>query len=125
MFGADWRDPSRYDLVVNLGHMSLKTAKHLIVETARSSDYQMTPASKQAFEDFALASRVHATLALAKDLSHARIDIKAHQGEILVSGTIPDWVSEDHISEQIRNIPGVKNVRADLVNLSPALGLDG
>jgi len=71
MFGADWRDPSLYDLVVNLGHMGLKIAKHLIVETARSSDYQMTPASKQAFEDFALSSRVHATLALAKDLSHA------------------------------------------------------
>ena len=125
MFGVEWRDPSRYDLVVNLGHMSLKTAIHLIVETARSSDYQMTPASKQAFEDFALASRVHATLALTKDLSHAHIDIKAHQGEIVVSGTIPDWLSEDHIREQIRNIPGVKNVRADLVNLSPALGLDG
>lgn len=125
MFGADWRDPSRYDMVVNLGHMSLETAKQLIVSTAHSADYQMTPASKQAFEDFALASRVHATLAFAKNLSHARFDIKARQGDILISGTIPDWVSEDHIAKQIRNIPGVKNVRADLVNLTPALGLDG
>lgn len=123
MFGTDWRDASRYDLVVNLGYMSLETAKQLIVDAARSPDYQMTPLSKQQFEDFALASRVHATIALANDLAHASIEIKANQGEISVSGTIPDWVSDDHIVKQIRNIPGVNSVRADLTSLSPALGL--
>jgi len=50
MFGTDWRDPSRYDLVVNLGYMSLATAKRLIVEAAHAPDYQMTPASKQALK---------------------------------------------------------------------------
>lgn len=124
MFDADWRDPSRYDLVVNLGHMSLETAKRVIVETAHASDYRMTPASKQAFDDFTLASRVPATLVFGNDLSHARFDIKAHQGEISVSGTIPHWVSENHIANQIGNIPGVKNVRADLTNLPPNLGFD-
>lgn len=124
MFGADWCDPSRYDMVVNLGHMSLETAKQLIVGTARSTDYQMTPASKQTFEDFALVSRVHATLALANDLSHAKVDIKAQQGEISVSGTIPHWGSENHIVSQIRNIPGVRNVRTDLTKLPPDLGFD-
>ena len=123
MFGTDWRDASRYDLVVNLGYMRLETAKQLIVDTARSPDYQTTPLSKQQFENFALASRVHATIALANDLAHASIEIIANQGEISVSGTIPDWVSDDHIVKQIRNIPGVKRVRADLTSLSPALGL--
>jgi cytidylate kinase len=124
IFGIDWRDPSRYDMVVNLGHMSVNTAKDLIVEAARSADYQMTPASKQAFLDFALTSRVHATLALNDNLSHARVDIKAHEGEILVSGTIPDWISEDHIVKQVRQIPGVRNVSTDLTHLPPNLGLD-
>ena len=62
MFGTDWRDASRYDLVVNLGHIGLNTAKQLIVDAAHAPDFQMTPASKQAFENFALASRVRATL---------------------------------------------------------------
>jgi cytidylate kinase len=123
MFGADWRDASRYDLVVNLGYLSLKTATRLIVETARSPDYQMTPLSKQQFENFALAARVHATVALANDLSHASVEIKANNGEVSISGTIPDWVSDDHIVKQIRNIPGVRSVRADLTSLSPTLGL--
>jgi cytidylate kinase len=123
MFSTDWRDASRYDLVVNLGYMRLETAKRLILETARAPDYQMTPASKQAFEDFALASRVKATLLLGNDLSNSRFEVKAHDGNVEVTGTIPDWVSDDHIAKQISNIPGVKSVTTDLTNLSPSLGL--
>src|SRR6516164_4812437 len=57
LFGFDWRDPSRYDLVVNLGRMSMATAKQLILETVHLPDYQTTPASNRAFLDFALAAR--------------------------------------------------------------------
>ena len=124
MFNTDWRDASRYDLVVNLGYMRVETAKRLIVEAAHSPDYQMTPASKQAFEDFGLASRVKATLLLGNDLSGSRFDVKAQDGNVAVSGTIPDWVSDDHIVKQVSNIPGVKSVTTDLTNLSPSLGIE-
>jgi hypothetical protein len=123
MFGADWRDPSRYDLVVNLGYMSLESAKRLIVDAAHSPDYQMTPVSRQAFDDFALSSRVHATLALANDLTHGQVDIDAREGAISISGTIPDGISDQHLIDTIKTIAGVKNVKADLVNLAPILGL--
>jgi len=123
MFGTDWRDPSRYDLVVNLGYMSLATAQRLIVEAAHAPDYQMTPASKQAFDDFALSSRVHATLALSQDLSQVRVEVKANGGDISVSGTIPEWISEQQVLAQIQKIPGIKNVRADLTTLPSNLGL--
>jgi len=123
MFGTDWRDPSRYDLVVNLGYMSLATAQRLIVEAAHAPEYQMTPASKQAFENFALSSRVHATLALSQELSHARVEVKANGGDISVSGTIPEWISEQQVVAQIQKIPGIKNVRADLTTLPSNLGL--
>jgi len=125
LFGKDWRDASRYDLVVNLGHMSLATATHLIVETAHAPDYQMTTTSKQAFEDFALAARVRATLGHTDNLSHARFDIKANEGAISISGTIPLWLSEIDIVEQIRNIPGVKDVKADLAPLYTDVSLMG
>src|SRR5262245_36903093 len=92
MFGADWRDASRYDLVVNLGHMNLATARRLIVDAAHAPEYQMTSESKRAFEDFTLRSRVLATLSLSNDLSHGRIEVSARDGIISVSGTIPDWV---------------------------------
>jgi cytidylate kinase len=123
MFGTDPHDPSRYDLVVNLGYMSLETARRLIVATAHAPEYQMTAESKQALNDFALKSRVHATLSLANDLTHGRIHIDARDGAISIAGTIPDWISEPYLIEQIQKIPGVKNVNADLVPLTTGLGL--
>jgi hypothetical protein len=76
-------------LVVNLGHVSLESAKRLVIEAVRSPDYQMNPAPKQAFEDFALTSRVRATLVLSKDMPTTRLDINAKQGEISILGTVP------------------------------------
>ncbi len=123
MFGTDWRDASRYDLVVNLGHMSVATAKQLIVATAHAPDYEMTPASKQAFENFALASRVRATLALAEDLSQVRVEVKVNGGDIFVSGTVPEWITERQVLTHIKAIPGIKNVQADLTTLPSSLGM--
>src|SRR5262245_19841579 len=76
MFGVDWRDPSRFDLVVNLGRLSITAARQLICQTARLPDYQATPTSKQAFEDFALASRVRAILATSSDMPKSRLEVK-------------------------------------------------
>jgi cytidylate kinase len=49
MFGTDWRDPSRFDLVVNLGRMSLEAAKHLIVESVHLPDYDSAEKPPHAF----------------------------------------------------------------------------
>ena len=62
MFGADWRDPNRYDLILNMGKMRRDGAKRVIIEAAKLEEYQPTPASTQAFNDLALSSRVHAAL---------------------------------------------------------------
>jgi len=62
MFGTDWRDPNRYDLILNMGKMRREGAKRVIIEAAKLEEYQPTPVSNRAFNDFALGSRVHATL---------------------------------------------------------------
>ncbi len=122
MFGVDWRDPSRFDLVINLGRTSVTAAKHLICETARLPDYQATPASKQAFEDFALASRVRAVLAMSDDLARSKLDIKASCGIVAVSGSIPSWLSEEDVAAKVRVIPGVERVMTDIVQV-PDMGV--
>jgi len=115
LFGVDWRDPSRFDLVINLGRLSIQAAKHLIVEAARLPEFQTTPATKQVFTDFALASRVHASLATSAEISQSSFDIKASNGTIDVKGALPTWLSEDRVVAKIKQIPGVKNVKADFV----------
>jgi cytidylate kinase len=115
MFGVDWRDPSRFDLIVNLGRMSVTAAQRLICEAVHLPDYQVTPASKQAFEDFALAARVKAVLAMSSDMPRSQLDIRASQGKVSVTGSIPNWLSEESLLAKIKQIPGVREVNADIV----------
>src|SRR6266550_191447 len=122
MFGVDWRDMSRFDLVINLGRISVSTARHLICAAVRLPDYQITPASKQAFEDFALASRVKAVLAMSADMPRTRLDVKASAGKVAVSGSVPSWVSGETLVSKIKQIPGVEEVDADIINV-PDLGV--
>ncbi|HWP23178.1 MAG TPA: cytidylate kinase family protein [Candidatus Binatia bacterium] len=122
MFGVDWRDPSRFDLAVNLGCMSLAAAKRLICETVHLPDYQATAASKQAFEDFALASRVRAVLALSSDLPKSKLDIQASGGIVTISGAIPAWLSEETLLAKVRAVRGVQRVVSDIVQV-PDMGV--
>lgn len=121
MFGTDWRDPSRYDLVVNLGRMSLEGAALLIVRAAHLLEYQPTADSEQAFQDLALSAKVHATLLMSQTMQGATLDVKAKRGEVSVSGTLPHWVSEDEVIEKVKRIPGVHRIVADLVSAPPEI----
>ena len=73
----------------------------------------MTPASKQAFSDFALGARVHAALVLSSRMSGAMLDVKARQGEISLSGTVPYWISDHDVMEQVHRVQGVRIVHTD------------
>ena len=56
MFGADWRDPKRYDLILNMAKMRREGAKRVIIEAAKLEEYEPTAVSNQAFNDLALGS---------------------------------------------------------------------
>jgi hypothetical protein len=46
-------------------------------------------------------------------MSGAMLDVKAKQGEISVSGTVPYWISDHDVLEQIHKVQGVRVVRTD------------
>lgn len=119
MFGTDWRDPSRYDLVVNLGRMSWEAATLLIARAAGLLDYQPTKESEQALQNLSLASKVHATILMSQNMQGAMLDVKAERGQVSVSGTLPHWISSDEVIEKIKGVPGVNRIIADLVNTPP------
>ena len=96
MFGIDWRDPNRYDLVLNVGKMSREGAQRLIVEAAKLEEYQPTAESTRAFDDFALGSRVHAALCVAPDVRGTSLEVHAEGGHVHVKGRVDDG-AEDKI----------------------------
>ena len=118
MFGTDWRDPDRYDLILNMGKLRREGAKHLILEAASLEEYQPTLASTQAFNDLALGSRVHATLFAAPNLRGLALELRADDGHIHVQGRVAQGL-EDQLIRMVKYVPGVTRVTSDLYSAPP------
>ena len=117
MFGADWHDPNRYDLILNMSKMSREGAKRMIIEAAKLEEYQPTSASNQAFSDLALGSRVLATL-FASDVQVSALEVRADAGHIHVKGRVDEGM-ESEIVRLVENIPGIIEVTSDLYSVPP------
>lgn len=113
IFGADWRDPSRYDLVLNIAQMTLETASHLIVEAVRREDYQPTEASDQAFQELTISARVQAALVMSPRTRNLTINVRVSQGEVHVSGILAQSELEQTIIHIVEAVPGVTKVVAE------------
>ena len=118
MFGTDWSDPSRYDVILNMGKMGRDGAKRMIVEAAKLDEYQPTGASNRAFNDLALSSRVHAALVATPDINGAALEVRATEGHVHVAGKIEQGFEEELVN-MVRIIPGVRDVTTDVFTLRP------
>ena len=118
MFGTDWRDPNRFDLILNMSKMSREGAKRVIVEAAKLEEYQPTPASNQAFNDLALGSRVHSTLFASPDVQGSALEVRAEGGHIQLKGRV-DQGLEDEVVKLVKNVTGVTKVTADVYSVPP------
>ena len=118
MFGTDWRDPNRFDLILNMGTMRREGAKRMIVEAAKLEEYQPTQGSNQAFNDLALSSRVHATLFASPDIRGSALEVRAEGGHIYVKGRV-DQGLEDEVEKLVKNVPGVSKVTTDVYSVRP------
>lgn len=113
VFGADWRDPSRYDVVFNIAQMTLDTAARLIVEAAQGEDYRPTAESEQAFQNLTIAARVQATLITAPKTRNLAINVQADRGKVHVSGVLVQSDLEEEIVRLVEKVPGVTEVVAE------------
>jgi hypothetical protein len=118
MFGADWRDASRYDLVLNISRMSLVAAERMILTAAQLEEYQPTPQSNQALRDFTLATRVHATLFASPDIQGLAVEVRADRGHVRLRGRVEEGM-EGEVARIAESVPGVVQVTADLYSVPP------
>lgn len=114
LFGHDWQDASRYDLVLNLA-MGPEAASQAVSATARLAAFTDTPASRRAFQYLALTNTVRATLLRSEKFRNLPIDVRTQAGEITVSGWVPETISEDEIIAAVEAVPGVSKVTTDIL----------
>ncbi|MBI4525503.1 MAG: cytidylate kinase family protein [Deltaproteobacteria bacterium] len=116
LFGVDWRDPGRYDLVLNLSRMTIETAAHLVVETAHRTEYQPDTESEQALQDLMVTARVQATLAVTPSTRHLNVRVESLNGEVRLYGILTESDLEQTVIDLIRSVPGVRSVESNLVS---------
>ncbi len=113
VFGGDWRDSSRYDLVLNIANMSLETASHLIAEVAKREEYRPTAESERVFRDLTVTSRVQGVLVVSPTTRGLNIHVQTEQGAVRVSGILTQPALHQEIIQLVEKVPGVTNVTGD------------
>jgi cytidylate kinase len=115
LYDVDWSDPALYDVVINTEKLSVDGAVELIVGLVRRPELAATEASRQAVRDRALASRVRAALTAHPETRKYRINVEAEAGVIQLEGT----AAIDKATEVARTVPGVVDVKSQLLDVPP------
>jgi cytidylate kinase len=113
-FGVDWQDPRRYNLLLNLGRMSLDEAAQQVAEWAKRPEFQPTPASEQALQDLTVKALVEAALAVAPETREVTLNVLAKQGMVHVWGALPGFGLEREVMRVVQGVPGVKEIVPDM-----------
>lgn len=115
IFGADRWDPNRYDLVLNISQMDLKTAADLIVDAAQKPAFQPDAESMEAFGDYTITARVQAALAVSPRTRHLDVGVQTTRGTVRLYGILSHAELEEEIVSVVRNVSGVVKVVPDFV----------
>ena len=80
LYKMDINDPKLYDIVINIGNLTIQDACEIIYVAARGNSFRITDESKQAVEDLAIASHLRAAL---KPVCDAEVSVK--EGDVYVT----------------------------------------
>jgi cytidylate kinase len=118
LFKIDWRDPSRYDIVVNTAKTTVETAAQLIAEVSQRAEYRPTAQSLQAMKDLTVTAAVEAVLT-GSALHIVNLEVETHFGKVYVGGIILAEEVRELATEAIAKIPGVAQVISHFVVNAP------
>jgi cytidylate kinase len=125
LYKMDVNDPKLYDIVINIGNLTIDSACEIICLAAKSDAYLMTDESKQALDDAAITSYINAAL---QSICDAQVSVKNGEVHVKVaaqkrrktghlSPALQDHLGssyQDDLTRQINkivyDIPGVKKV---------------
>lgn len=118
LYDVYWLDPSLYDLIINIEYISLETACELIVCTLQQEQFRERPEDKALVEDFVLASRIKAQLAVHERTKGLEVDVEAQKGVVKISGKVITGgifprgkkTTKNDLIEVAQKVPGVKQV---------------
>jgi cytidylate kinase len=118
LFGVDWEDPHLYDVILHLDRMTLASACETVCRLVARPEFQPTATSRQALQDFGLASHVEAMLRQDPRTQSGRLQVLATEGNLLITGIVWSPEAVDAVPEVARQVSGVTDIRTR-ITVSP------
>lgn len=112
LYHVDWKDPSLYDLILNLDQLDIDSACNIVCHMAGMERFQTTPEAQKSMDNLVLSSTVKAILATHKEISDGNITIEADGSEITIFGTVGSMVDADRVRIIARTVPGVEEINS-------------
>lgn len=119
LYGVEWGDPSLYDIVLNLDHIEIEDACHVIATMANERCFAFTPECQAAMNDLVLASRIRANLALNGSTSNLEVEVLAHAGSVAIKGRLASMDQLEEVERVAWAVPGVTDL--NLNELAPTV----
>jgi len=114
LFDVDWDDPSLYDVVLNLGRMSIATACDTVVHLTERDEFTPTAESMRAMQNLTLGSQAAAVLARDPRTRGAVVQVVANDGVVTVTGTTQSPSVLEAIPAVVRQVAGVTDVKNEV-----------
>lgn len=110
LYGVDWKDPSLYDIVINLDRTSIEGAVEILTRMSELEDFKPDESSRAAFNNQVLSSMVWAALTKDERTNVANLRVVADNGIVTISGNAVLEQTQKAIEEVCLKIDGVKEV---------------
>lgn len=115
-FQMDWNDPSLYDLIINRDKLGVDSVAQVIMDVAQSEQIKACSLTAMyTMERLSLLKKVHAAI-LKNHISSQELHIEVlERGVVQITGSINPLESESGLLEVVKGVPGVLEVRSDVV----------
>jgi cytidylate kinase len=125
MFGIDWLEAHRWDLVLDTSRFPVPRSAELLSAIVERGLLQPTPADRQRLADLALASRVEKTLLDRPGVLPDRLKVTAQSGRVRIEGEVSDEADRVPAEQAVRTVPGVRELQNDLLVHAPPTPIGG
>lgn len=115
LYGIETADPSLYDMVINIGKLTLEDAIDIICHKVSLKRFQKTPESQQKIEDLSLAARAKASIIDKFPSSKVSCQNAVVLVKIETALSLEDKVSAE-VKKILKDIDEIKEVRVSVVS---------
>ena len=119
-FHKDWNDLSLYDLIINRDKLTTNSAAKLIIEVAQSQEIKACSITAlDSMERLSLLKKIEAAI-LENNFSPLEFHIEVpEKGVARITGWTHAQESKDRLLAVVKGVPGVSDVRSEVVILPP------